>query len=178
VSCCPEPITYYNRIDEIYVSNTSLYTTLNDSAIVNQDNYRIKCLIDEEIITQVFNFTPLIQSLYATSCEDNFVGLKMDIVRFEITCNKEIWNIQPRNLLDHNKIRVYKKWFTEDSKNQRMTIDEWLDILNNGGYQLAFEWYFEFMDKISSNDYLKFQILFELEDGTEYIIETKSIKFE
>ena len=97
---------------------------------------------------------------------------------FTISCNKEILNTDAGKPIDYNKINVYKIGFTEDSKNQRKSINEWIDILNNGGYLLAFEWYFEFNETITSDDYLKFKIHIKQDDGTEFEVETTSVKVE
>ncbi len=178
IACCPDPKTYYNRITDIEFANCSLVSELADSMSVSQNDFRIRLIIKEETFAQIFNPSFLINSAYATSCEDNFVGLKSDIVDFKITCNKNILGIQSGQPIDYNKINVYKIGFTVDSKNQRKTITEWLDILNNGGYLLAFEWYFEFKETIDSNDYLKLEIFIKQEDGTEFKTVTNSIKIE
>ncbi|MDP1726825.1 MAG: hypothetical protein Q8M15_08575 [Bacteroidota bacterium] len=176
IACCPDPKTYYNRITGIEVENCSLKTDLGDSVVLSQNDFRIRLRIMKETFAQIFNPSALINSAYATSCEDNFVGLKSDIIYFTITCNKEILNTQAGVPIDYNKLNVYKIGFTEDSKNQRKTINEWLDILNNGGYLLAFEWYFEFNQNINPNGFLKFKINIKQEDGTEFEVETNSIK--
>jgi len=178
IACCPDPNTYYNRITDIEFANCRFKTELADSMTVAQNDFRIRLTIMEETFAQIFNPSDFINSAYATSCEDNFVGLKSDIIEFTITCNKEILNTQAGEPIDYNKMNVYKIGFTEDSKNQRKTINEWLDILNNGGYLLAFEWYFEFNQTLNSDDFLKFKINIKQEDGTVYEVETNSMKIE
>jgi hypothetical protein len=178
IACCPDPKTYYNRITDIEFANCRLATDLADNMTVSQNDFRLRLIIKEETFAHIFNPSFLINSAYATSCEDNFVGLKSDIVDFKITCNKNIFGIQAGEPIDYNKINVYKIGFTVDSKNQRKTITEWLDILNNGGYLLAFEWYFEFKEPINSNDFLKFDISIKQENGTEFKVATNSIKIE
>ncbi len=178
IACCPDPKTYYNRITNLEIANCNLRTELEDSSTISQNDLRIRLIIHVETFAQTFNPSFLINSAYATSCEDNFVGLKSDIVDFKITCNKDVLGIQAGQPIDYNKINVYKIGFTDDSKNQRKTITEWLDTINNGGYLLAFEWYFEFKEPINKDDYLKFEILIKQEDGSEFKIETNSIKIE
>ncbi len=178
IACCPDPKTYYNRITALEIANCNLKTEIEDSAAISQNDFRLRLTIKEETFAQIFNPSLLINSAYATSCDDNFVGLKSDIVEFKITCDKNILSVQAGESIDFNKINVYKIGFTDDLKNQRKTITEWLDILNNGGYLLAFEWYFEFNELINSNDYLKFEISIKQEDGTEFKVETNSIKVE
>lgn len=178
IACCPDPKTYYNSITNVEVSNCNLQTEIIDSSIVTQDDFRIRLTILEETFAKLFNPSALINSAYATSCEDNFVGLKSDITEFTITCNKEILNTNAGDPITYDKINVYKIGFYEDSKNFRKTINEWIDILNNGGYLLAFEWYFEFNEPITTNDYLKFRIYIKQEDGTEFEVETESVMIE
>ena len=176
ISCCPDPITYFNQITGIRAVNIDLYDEIVDGASVSQSTFRIKCEIDEEIIGQHFRPSLLINNSYATSCEDNWEGLKTDIIKFEITSNKEVWNIPPGNPLNiQDRIVVYKRGFNDDSKNSRKTIQEWLNILNNGGYQLAFEWYFEFKERIDTNEAMKFKLTFELENGQKFEAETSSV---
>lgn len=179
-SCwCPDPETYYHNITNIEILNTQPYEELEDSSTINSSNYRIKCKMDVDMTTYLFS--PFFyQAAYATSCVDYFVGLRSDITKFEITCNKSIGNIGAGEQLNINdNILIYDRSFIDDSKNERMSIEDWLDLLNNGGYQLAYqkwEWYFEFKNLPSSNEYLKFKFLFLLENGEKYEIETNSIR--
>ena len=50
--------------------------------------------------------------------------------------------------------------------------------MNNGGYLLTYEWYFEFNETINSNEELKFKIRIKQEDNTEFEVETNSIQIE
>lgn len=111
-------------------------------------------------------------------CEDNFIGLKKDITTLIISCNKDIWNTVPVAPLDHNNIRLFENKSEVDSENIHLTVDEWLSFVNNEDQLITFEWHIEFIEPIESNEFLKFQLTFELEDGTEYITETESVKFE
>jgi hypothetical protein len=179
IACCSNPQTYYNRITNIEVVNCNLTTELVDSSIVSQNDFLIRLTIFEETFAQFFNPSFMVNSAYAlVDCEDNVEGLKSDITEFTITCNKDILNAKAGEPIDHNKLNVYKVGFTVDSKNQRKTIAEWLDILNNGGHFLAFEWYFEFSKIINSEDFLMFKIKIKQEDGTEFEVETNSVKIE
>ena len=179
IACCPDSKTYYNSITDIEVENCNLKIELSDSSIVSQNDFRMRLTVLEETFAQLFNPSFVINTAYAlVDCEDIFVGLKSDITEFTITCNKDILNAEAGEPIDYNKLNVYKIGFTEDSKNKRVTITEWLDILNNGGYLLAFEWYFEINETIGSDEYLKFKINIAQEDGTEFEIETNSIRIE
>lgn len=178
VACFPKPETYYSIIHDIKITNTDLKQELSDSTTVSEENYRIKCSMSTESITQAVLSSNLIRRTYATSFEDNYVGLKSDIVRFEIRCDKDILGVLSGEPIPYEKFNVYKTWFTKDSLNYRETVDKWLDILNNGGYLLAFEWYFEFREKLNTDDYLKFTFLFEQEDGVQYTVTTQYVKVE
>lgn len=179
IACCPDSKTYYNRITAIEVENCNLQNELADSLIVPQNDFRIRLTILEETFAQLFNPSFVINSTYAlVDCEDNFVGLKSDITEFTITCNKDILNTKAGEPINYSKLNVYKIGFTVDSKNERKKISEWLDILNGGGYLLAFEWYFEFNESINSEEFLKFKIKIKQEDGTEFELETNSVRIE
>ena len=104
IACCPDPITYYNRITNLMIANYNLSSELEDSAAIAQKDFRIRLTIKEETFAQTFNPSFWLSSAYATSCEDNFVGLKSDIVDFKITCNKNILGIQAGQSIDNNKI--------------------------------------------------------------------------
>lgn len=119
-----------------------------------------------------------ISSAYATSCEDNHVGLKADITEFSISCNQKILGVEAGQPISFDKMNIYKIGFNEDLKNQRQTIDEWIRILNVGGYLLAFQWYIEFKEPIVSNEYLNFKIKIRQEDGSTFVAETNAIRLQ
>jgi hypothetical protein len=177
-ACCPDPKTYFNKITNIKADNSKLQTTLKDSSSVNKKDFRIRLKIMNETISNVINRNLLINGAYALSCEDNYEGLKSDIISFKITCNKDILGTSAGESLDFSKMKVYKVGFIDDSKNLRITVNEMLSILNKGGYLLDFEWYFEFQEEIISNEFLNFKILIEQEDGSKFEVETGSIKIE
>lgn len=178
IACCSDPNTYYNRITELEFANCNLQNVLDDGETVSKGNHRLRLKITEETFAQLFNPSKLINAAYATSCEDIFAGLKSDIVEFSISCNEEIFDTEAGTSIDYNKLSVYKIGFTDDLDNQRKTIQEWLDIMNNGGYLLAFEWYFAFNEQINSTDFLKFKVNIKQEDGTRFVFETNAIKIE
>jgi len=161
------------------IANCSLQTELEDSLAVAQSDFRIKLRIKEESFSQVFSPDFILNSAYATSCEDNFVGLKSDVVDFEIRCNKNILEIPVGESIDFDKISVYNDFgYTDDSQNQRLSIPEWISILNNNGFLRMSDWYFEFKEALNTDDYLKFNILIKQEDGTEFNAETNFVKIE
>jgi hypothetical protein len=175
ISCCPDPITYTSDITGIRISNTKLQTTLADGAIVSKSDFRIRCVIEEETL-QAYNFGIFSNSALATSCEDNFVGLRSNIIDFRLTCNKKIFDIEPGQPIGSNLISVYKIGFYDDSKNSRKTMNEWLTILNEGGYQLAYEWYLEFKQEVVTEEYLEFSITVEQANGKVFTAHTEAVK--
>ena len=177
-ACCPDARTLFDKIINLKADNCKLQTDLINNSTVNKNDFRIRLKILNENITNVINRNSLINGAYAFACEDNYEGLKSDIVSFKISCNRDILDTPAGESIDFSKIRVYKIGFYDDSKNFRKTVDEMLDILNNGGYELGYEWYFEFNQKIISNEYLKFKISIEQEDGSKFEVETNSIKIE
>lgn len=180
IGCCPAPNNIYHYIDNIKITNTDLQEIVPDSAVVKRKNYRIKCDFDtqKKVAYRPNKSAFFIQTALASSCEDNYRGFKFDIVRFEVRCNKDILGIPAGAPLDYSKFRVYKTTFFDDVDNSRETIPSWLNILNNGDYKLGFEWYFEFVEKIESTEFLKFELLFEFENGEFYKMETDYVKLE
>ncbi len=179
IACCPDSTNYYSRILDLEIENYNIQTNTTVSEIVAQDEFRIKLVISDETYAQVFDPYFLINSVYAAvDCYDIYNGLESDITEFSITCDKEILDANPGEPIDISKLNVYKNRFFNDADNRRKTIEEWLDIMNNGGYLLAYEWYFEFNERINSDEDLKFKIRIKQEDGTEFEFETNSIQIE
>lgn len=90
--------------------------------------------------------------------------------------NKDILGVEAGKPIDFGKMNVYKIGFFDDQKNQRKTVNEWINILNNGGFQLAFEWFIEFNQPVNSEDFLKFTVKIKQEDGSEFLAETNAVK--
>lgn len=179
IACCPDATDYYSRILGLEIENYNIQTDTPNPNIISQNDFRIKLKISEETYAQNFNPHFLMNSAYAAvDCYDNYVGLESDITEFSISCNKEILDTSPNEPIDFNKLNVYKIGFFNDTDNRRCTIEEWLDIMNNGGYLLAYVWYFEFNETINSNEELKFKIRIKQEDNTEFEVETNSIQIE
>lgn len=161
--------------NNILVNNTYSFRDIGDGITINQQGNRIKRVFSNNIINKILAYNDVTSS--RTYCEDNFIGLSKNISNLSISCNQDIWNTLAGTPLDNNNIRFYENKFGEDSENIRMTVQEWLNLVNNEKKLISFEWYIEFIEPIVSNEFLKFQLTFELEDGTEYITETESVKF-
>ncbi|RZJ77601.1 MAG: hypothetical protein EOO47_16310 [Flavobacterium sp.] len=177
VGCCPEPLTIFYKINDLKISNCRLKDVLIDNASVQQKEFRISINLNAESFVK--KAPPLmVNAAYATRCEDNHVGLKTDIKAFTITCNKDILGVEAGKPIDLGKMNVYKVGFFDDQKNQRKTVNEWIGILNNGGFQLAFEWFIEFNQPINAEDFLKFTVKIKQEDGSELSAETNAVKID
>ena len=179
ISCCKRAVLYFTEINSIDIVNTNLREELLDSAIVEKENYRIKCNIDAKLISDIQNRFTFSSSLYATSCPENsFNGLKNNIKKLDIYCNKEILNIPAGSPLNiNNKIRVYEFKFPDDEKNERLSISEWIDILNNDPIgRILYEMYFEFQESINNKEFLEFKFRFEFENGSILEFKTNEIK--
>ena len=111
-------------------------------------------------------------------CEDNFIGLKKDISHLTFYCTQDIWNTPAGNPLDNANIKFYENKSAQDSQNRRLTVHEWLTLINNEDQLITFEWYIELTEPITSTEYLKFQLRFELVDGSQTSTETALVKFE
>ncbi|MGM5470212.1 hypothetical protein ACS386_08040 [Flavobacteriaceae bacterium LMO-SS05] len=175
-SCCDDPMDIFFKAKDIEIHNTHKFRNIGDGITVNQQDYRIRCFLNAKTVKDISDINDFRYS--RGGCEDNFVGLKKDIANLTISCNKNIWNTPSGNPLDNTNIRFYENKFGEDSENVRLTVDEWLAFVNNEDQLVTFEWYIEFIETIDSTEYLKFQLLFEIVDGSEYITETESVKFE
>lgn len=178
ISCCPDPTNVYYKIIELKIGNCILDKLVEDSSIVDIERFRILVDIKANSFVNYNTKFSTISSAYAFKCENNYVGLKSDINEFTVSCNKDILGVSAGQPISFDKMNIYKIGFYDDSKNQRQTIYEWMKILNNGGYRLAFEWYIEFKEQVISKEYLTFKIKIHQEDGSEFIAETKSIKLE
>lgn len=176
-SCCKESYDDIKiQASNILVKNTYNFRSIADGVTINQQGYRIKCFLSDNIIRQISAYNDVTATL--NYCEANFIGLKKDITNLTISCDKDIWNTLAGTPLDNNKIRFYENKFEVDSRNERLTIQEWLDLINNEDQLITFEWFIEFIETIDSTEFLKFQLLFELADNSEYITETESVKIE
>ena len=178
ISCCKDSLLDYTKFNSINLSNTSLKNSLPDSSTVSQANFRIKLRINGEFIAQRNSRPSFLNNSYATSCANmGLNGLKSDIVRLEMTCNKEILGVPSGQKLNLSKVKVYEFGYYDDAKNKKISLNEWLNILNNGRFeQSGYELYFEFEDPIISNEFLKFKVVMEFQDGVILEAETNNVR--
>ena len=177
LSCCKKSASdiYFNASD-IELKNTYQLNDIRDGVIVNQDGYRIKCNLNDKTVKYISDINDLNNSF--GYCDDNFIGLEKDISNLKISCDKDIWNISAGTPLDHNNIRVFENKSSVDAENERLSIVEWLSYINIEDQLVTFEWFIEFVEIIDSDEFLKFNLTFELEDDSEYVTETGLVKFE
>lgn len=177
LSCCKKNFDdlYFNA-NTIEVKNTYNFRDIGDGVTIIQEGFNIKFLLNEAIKEAVDEINTVRTSL--DYCEDNTVALKKDISNLIISCDKAIWNTLAGAPLDHNFIRFFEHSIGSDSENNRLTVTEWLHIINNENQFMDFEWYLEFNQLIDSNEFLKFKFHFEIADGSEYKVETVSVKLE
>lgn len=178
ISCCKDSLLDYTKFNSIKVTNTNLKDEVPDSSTISKGNYRIKLTLDGGFIAINPNRQLFMNSSYATFCENmGLNGLKSDIVTFEVTCNKEVFGTPSGQKLSLDKIKAYEFGFYDDTKNERLAIDKWVDILNNGRYEQAhYDLYLEFNENIVSTEYLKFKIKIEFQDGLILEAETNNIR--
>ena len=75
VSCCKESYENINiNANNIQVKNTYLFRNIGDAITINQQGYRIKCFLSDNIVQEILAFNKVKASL--NYCEDNFIGLK------------------------------------------------------------------------------------------------------
>ena len=179
IACCDSE-RLFSRIISLQVDNYNIETEQNAVGTIAQDNFRIRLTISEETYANnSLNPYFMLNSAYAAiDCFDINAGLESDIVGFSMTCDKDILDTIAGEPIDFEKLNVYRIRFFDDADNNRRTIEEWIDIMNNGGHLLAFEWFFEFNETIDSSEALKFKIKIIQEDNTEFEVETNPILIE
>lgn len=177
IACCPDLEPYYSTILDIKAVHSNVYTPIPDSAIVPHIRHRIRCTISQKAVPQNAPLA-LLQRVHATSCEAQYLGLKSDIVTFEIRCNRDIFNTPKGTPLALDAIRVYNVQFTDDARNKRLTVEQWLSAMNTGSAMMTTEWYLEFQEPFASSEYLAFTLLFEQDNGTIFQVETQAVKVE
>ena len=179
IACCPDSKRFFNRITGVQANNYNIQNGQIEDEIIAQEDYRIRLVISEETYTDnSFNPYFLVNAAYALDCEDIFEGLEPDIVNFSITCDKTILNTNAGQPIDYENLNVYKIGLRNEASNRQRTVEEWLDIMNNGGFLLGFEWLFEFNQPINSEEELTFNIKIVQEDNTQFEIETNPIRIE
>jgi len=180
-SCCPKTDLLFTNIIDLEISNTKIegesIVEIGDSVIVENDNFRIELSTDIELIT-IKNMVHSPNSLFAFDCDNEGInGLKDKIKSIELSSNYEIFEIVPgESLIRDDRVKIYPKVFFDDSKNERITIEDWKNILNSGMHQQSISnWYIEFQEQIESQEFLKFKLLIEfesnriLEKGTNFV---------
>lgn len=100
-----KPKTFYSGNKDLEIANCLLRSELEDSLSISQNAFRIRLRIEEVTIARILNPFIKLNAAYATPCEDNFVGLKLDIVNFEFKYNKSILGMPAEEPIDLNKIR-------------------------------------------------------------------------
>ncbi|MBA5792260.1 hypothetical protein H1R17_07910 [Flavobacterium sp. xlx-214] len=180
ISCCPSTKVFNFKLNTLTIKNADLTNEVLENGIVNKNNYRIKCIMDVNAIQIAsFNANTIVSSAYAFTCDsDAYKGLESPIVKFEIKCSQSLFGIPANVPLDLNNFQVYKIGFNTDSKNIRYSVDDWLKILNEGKFNIAFEWYFECKKPITTEDNLQFYMTLELENGQIFQANTKPIKLQ
>jgi len=155
VSCCKKTFDdlYFNA-NAIEVKNNYNFRDISDGVTINQEGYNIKFIFSDAIKEAIEDINTFRKSL--DYCEDNEVALKKDITNLVISCDKAIWNTPAGTPLDQIFIRFFEHTFSNDSENQRLTVPDWLQLINNENQFLDFEWYLEFNQFIDSNEFLKF----------------------
>jgi len=177
VSCCKKSFDdFYFRVNDIIAKNTYDFTDVGDGVTISQEGYRIKLKLNDAIKDAIEDINSVRKSL--DYCEDNEVALKKDIASLRISCNTTIWNTPAGSALDLNNIRVFEHKAGIDSEPMYMTVNDWIQHINSKTQFVDFEWYLEFNEVITSTEYLKFQLQFELIDGSHYSTETGLVKLE
>lgn len=175
-ACCTEPNVIQHRITNAQLVACNNQTELLDSATVSREDFRLQLTLGEESFAQRFRPSEFISSTYATTCKDEFAGLQTDISKFYITCNEEVLETPPLQAIDNNKFSMYSYNYGAGSPNDPISIIEWIYIMNNGGYEMTFDWYLKANEAIVSSEFLSFAVKIELADSTFFIAGSEPIQ--
>lgn len=178
-ACCGR-LLEHTEVTEIQMLNTNLFEEIADSATVVQDSFRIRTIVSLDLVAN-HGLNDFSNIAYATSCPTpGLEGLKSKITNFEISCNQEILGIEAGQALNSNdNLKAYLHESGDDSANERISVNDWLEVFNLGGLdQFHGYWYFEFQKPIESAEYLKFFFRMETEDGAVFESETEYVKIE
>ena len=176
-ACCPDPVTFYSRITGLLVENYNLQTVIADSARVSPSDYRIKLTIEEETFAKAAPKFDLFPSAYATSCENEYGGIQSEITSLSISASKDIMGTPAGQPIGYDQFRVYSTAFLDEPDNDRITIEEWLAILNSSDLY-TFEWFFAINRNIETEEFVSFRISLEQADGSTFEVETGAVGFE
>lgn len=176
IACCPDAVPYYIRLHDIEATSCALYTPLGDSTTSAQRDFRIRISLKAETFAQVMPLWGVLPSAKATSCPDDFRGLQSDITYCTLTCSHDALTTAAGEPIAEDKFSIYSVGFTDDAKNDRISIQEWLRIMNTGGYLLAYNWYIEFKEAVQSDSILTFTMHIKQEDGSEFTATTNPVR--
>lgn len=176
ISCCDDAQTFNTEITNFHVASTKLQNELPASAIVSKDKFRINFQIETaiEVAANLFTFS---HSALAFSCPYDIITLGSKITDFALSCDKRIFDTDSGVAIDPSLIRVYRSEYSDDSENTRMTLAEWLSLINDVDYGDNI-WFFEFTNEIQSLEYLVFTIEFKQASGKVFTANTYPVKLE
>lgn len=177
LSCCKKTFDdFYFNTNDMEVINTYNFRDIGDGVTISREGYLIKLKLNETTKEAIEDINSVRTSM--DYCEDNEVALKKDISSLTISCNNTIWNIPAGSPLDLNNIRIFEHELASNTEPIYMTVQEWIELINSKTQFVDFEWYLKFNEVITSNVFLKFQLHFELKDGSKYFTETGLVKLE
>ena len=177
VSCCKKTFDdLYFNVSDIVAKNTYNFRDIGEGVTIGQEGYLIKLTLTDTMKEAIENINSIRKSL--DYCEDNEVALKNDIQNLTLSCNQTIWDTPAGTPLDLSRIRIFEHQADSNSEITRMTVKDWIDLINTKTQFIEFEWYMEFNEVITSTEYLKFQLQFELKNGSIYHTETGLVKLE
>ncbi len=190
VSCfCKETDTPYVSMQDIQFEN---YHVINGFFGGNQEigssDFRLNLRINCDFVAMNSVSLPLIDRAYATSCDpgEGTKGLKHDIVKLELTCDDMISGIEAgKNLASSDIMTVY---YLRHKDKVEMSVTDWIKGINenkslgdNSSFNMPFrnlqqEYFFLFKDDVTTNDFVRFKIYIELDNGQSLEHETARVK--
>jgi len=166
ISCCRDTFYQYYSIIDMQSSNCLFQNELQDSATVTQEEYRLKIQLSPAPYLKSSLSSLFINRAMALSCEEINVGLDSKIESFTISADQKIYNTKAGDPLAHSKFRINPSGI--ESKEAEITIDEWLENINNSGYIHDLMWYFHLDEPLLIDAYIRFTIDILLDNGTTF----------
>ena len=188
-SCCPDVVYIHYGINniELKLMNKETLEILNDSAIINYQQYSIDYKLFTEEYAQELNQNTLsiYNNLYATSCPPSpQYRIQNRIIGIEITCDKDFDSEHPKGSDISELFSPYGISgiclesggnFTNCAEYRLKYGGSFVSILNEA---ISLEAHWENVDSINNNDHREILVLDKKPEQSDYMRFTITLEFE
>lgn len=166
-SCCSN--TYDIFVHSIQV--TAEDTLDEDLSEVSSENLILNLRATHgQTIADLINMSPIINSAYATSCDDDYISTN-PVIAINITSNTDLFGITTGNSLNDK--------FNVQLGDDMVPINDIIPYLNREQNQYYYDIFpFHLNDSISNTNNVIFTFELTLEDGTTVTTDTIALNFE